>query len=38
MKVDVKNLSVPYEFHRSDGAVLFYVEEANLSYEQYDGE
>jgi nudix-type nucleoside diphosphatase (YffH/AdpP family) len=38
MKVDVKNLSVPYEFHRPDGAVLFYVEEANLSYEHHDGE
>ena len=38
MKVDVKNLSVPYEYVKSDGTPLFYVEEARVSYEQYHGE
>jgi hypothetical protein len=37
MKVDVKNLGVPYEYSPT-GAPLFYVEETVLSYEQYDGE
>lgn len=38
MKVDVKNLGVPYEFTKPTGEPLFYVEEARLTYERYDGE
>ena len=37
MKVNVKKISVPYEFKLASGRVLFRVEEAKLSHEQFDG-
>ena len=37
MKVNVKEISIPYEFKLPSGHVLFRVEEARLSYEQFDG-
>ena len=37
MKVNVKGISIPYEFKLPSGHVLFRVEEARLSYEQFDG-
>ncbi len=37
MNVNVKEISVPYEFKLPSGRVLFRVEEVRLSYEQFDG-
>ena len=37
MNVDVKEIRIPYEFKLPSGQVLFRVEEATLSYEQFDG-
>jgi hypothetical protein len=38
MNVDVKTVALPYEFTKPTGNPLFYVEEARLSNEQYDGQ
>jgi hypothetical protein len=37
MNVDVKTVALPYEFTKPTGNPLFYVEEARLSNEQYEG-
>ena len=38
MNVDVKEISVPYEFRTPSGHSLFRMEEGRLSYEQFTGE
>lgn len=37
LNLNVKEISVPYEFKLPSGHVLFRVEEVRLSYEQFDG-
>ena len=36
-KVEIRKIAVPYEFKLPDGRVLFRIEEATLSYEQFSG-
>ena len=37
MNVEIRTLNTPYRFTLPDGHVLFRIEEATLSYEQFDG-